>query len=490
MASRPIVYTESQKQTIAFLQSKGNTVPEGARMAGNWIAPNAPSGNVISYRVGNTFHLFDKESGKPFATVDVPANATISSIAGAIKQAAGNTTQYQQKQREQEIKSAGYAPDSLEAKFLKAFPMNPNKLADYDLTVDQKGNVVAISKSFGSAMFADLGQSKDVIVINPTTNEIVSQGQKFEEELVWDPYSTSWKKASLAAQIRAQKEAEAMDEYDRRNGLVVGTTRGMKNFMDGLVTVVDGLATAASFIGVPTFVVDIYKAFAPPGSKYYKEGTIAEKFERLIKDPTFLLTLATGGVGKALANFKNLPTTIIEKGSQLDKALKGIDAVVKITNIGAKIAETAGDTIEEKVRNFAANKADQAVQGIEYVSKEKAAELSKIIEENIRAPTKPEEPKKPEEPPKPEEPAKPEDVGTTIVTEPLAPPGEPGEKLGETDVGAATGETVTTDPIPRKTFGAKITGVVESPGERNLRRFRENGNRFKAKGGAFGAQKF
>ena len=460
----------------AFLQSKGVVLSKTAKVAGSFIAPKAPSGNVIAVRDGTTIQLYDKTSGKLFATTTVPANATFSQVASTITNTAGNTAEFQAQQREQEIKASGFEANSMEAAFLRAFPANPNKLAEYDLSVDKQGNVVAISKAVGDATYADLGTSRDVIVIDPSTNKVIKQTQQATDELVWNQFSNSWTTASIYAKTLQDKKNEFYDQLDQEKGLAPGTTRSMATLMNGLVQVSDKLATAAAFIGVPTFVIDVYKAFAPPGSEFYQAGTIEQKFEKLIKDPTFLTTIATGGLGQALTKFKDLPTTLIQKGSDLDKALKGIEILVKATNIGAKIQETAGDTIEEKVRNFAANKADKVATAIEFVAKDTGEQLKKAIEENIRMPEI--------------EMKKPEDIGTTTVQEPVAPAGEAGEKLGTVEEGAATGEITTVDPLAQTTPAVKTGGVVESSGQRNLRKFRQNGNRFKAKGGAFGAQRF
>lgn len=464
-----------------LLESKGVAIPAGAKIS-SWIAPNAPSGNAISLRIGNTLQLYDKSSGKLFATTNVPGNATNSQVATIIRNTAGNTAQFQAQQRQQEISAAGIEANSIEAAFLRAFPGDVNKVSQYDLSVDREGNVVAISKAFGEATYADLGRSKDVIVIDPSTNKVIAQGQQHEERLVWNPFEFKFTKASIYAKKLEEKKNEFYDQQDREKGLAPGTTRDMAKFMDGLVMVADKLATAASFIGVPTFVVDIYKAFAPPGSEFYQPGTTEEKFGRLIEDPTFLLTIGTGGVGQALTKFKGLPTTLIQPGSDLDKALKGIDVLVKATNIGAKIQETAGETIEEKVRNFAANKADKVATAIEFVAKDTGEQLRKAIEENIRMPEM--------EMKKPEEEKKPEEVGTTTIQEPVAPPQEPGETLEAPSVAEGTGEITTTDPLAQTLPAVKTGGVVESRGQRNLRRFRQNGNRFKARGGAFGATRF
>lgn len=459
----------------ALLESKGVVIPEGAKIS-SWIAPNAPSGNVIGLRIGNTFQLYDKTSGKLFATTNVAANATMSKIAETIRNVAGNTAQFQQQQATQQVQAKGFAEDSPEAAFARATG-RINDIGKYDFTVDQQGNVVAISKTFAQPMFEGLGATQDVVVIDPSTNEIVKQEQT-GEELVWDQFNSRFATASSYAKILQQKKDEFYDQLDKERGLSPGTTKGLSNLMNGLIQVSDKLATAASFIGVPTFIVDIYKTFAPPGSEFYKPGTTEEKFERLIKDPTFLTTIATGGLGQALTKFKGLPTTLIQPGSDLDKALKAVDVLVKTTNLGAKVQETAGETIEEKVRNFAANKADKAVTAIELVSKDTAQKLAKSIEENIRMPTLELDMKTPQE------------VGTTTITEPVAPPQEPGETLEAPEVAEATGEITMTDPLAQTLPAVKTGGVVESSGQRNLRKFRQNGNRFKAKGGAFGASRF
>lgn len=460
----------------AFLESKGNVIPEGARMAGSWTAPNAPSGNVIAVRSGTKVQLYDKASGKLFATTTVPANATTSVLAQTIRNTGGNTTQFQAQQMEQQIKSAGFAENSLEAAFVRATGKFDD-VGKYNLTVDKDGNVVAVSKELQNPMFADLGASRDVLTIDPSTNKVISTATE-GEQLVWNQFQNKFTTASIFAKTLQEKKNEFYDQLDREKGLAAGTTRGMAQLMDGLVQVSDKLATAAAFVGVPTFVIDVYKAFAPPTSEFYQAGTIEQKFEKLIQDPTFLTTIATGGLGQALAKFKGLPTTIIEKNSDLDKALKAIDVLVKTTNVGAKIQETAGDTIEQKVRNFAANKADKVATAIEFVAKDTGEQLKKAIEENIRMPEVEFEMKKPEE------------VGTTTVTEPVAPPQETGEQLGTPTEEVATGETVITDTLAQETPAVKTGGVVESAGQKNLRKFRQNGNRFRAKGGAFGAQRF
>ena len=58
----------------------------------------------------------------------------------------------------------------------------------------------------------------------------------------------------------------------------------MQTVVDGLVKTGDFLIPLGQFIGMPTWVVDFYKKFAPPGSKFYTKGDLGTKFKEFGKE--------------------------------------------------------------------------------------------------------------------------------------------------------------------------------------------------------------
>lgn len=60
--------------------------------------------------------------------------------------------------------------------------------------------------------------------------------------------------------------------------------RVFQAIVDGLVKFGDFVIPLGKYIGVPDAVLEIYKSFAPPGSKFYKKGTIGDKFKSLAVD--------------------------------------------------------------------------------------------------------------------------------------------------------------------------------------------------------------
>jgi hypothetical protein len=57
-----------------------------------------------------------------------------------------------------------------------------------------------------------------------------------------------------------------------------------QKIVDGLVKIGDELIPLGSAIGMPSFLIDIYKKFAPPGSKFYKKGQLEEKLLDFAKE--------------------------------------------------------------------------------------------------------------------------------------------------------------------------------------------------------------
>jgi hypothetical protein len=57
-----------------------------------------------------------------------------------------------------------------------------------------------------------------------------------------------------------------------------------QKIVDGLVKIGDELIPLGSAIGMPSFLIDIYKKFAPPGSKFYKKGALEEKLLDFAKE--------------------------------------------------------------------------------------------------------------------------------------------------------------------------------------------------------------
>lgn len=57
-----------------------------------------------------------------------------------------------------------------------------------------------------------------------------------------------------------------------------------QKIVDGLVKIGDELIPLGSAVGMPSFLIDIYKKFAPPGSKFYKKGALEEKLLDFAKE--------------------------------------------------------------------------------------------------------------------------------------------------------------------------------------------------------------
>ena len=58
--------------------------------------------------------------------------------------------------------------------------------------------------------------------------------------------------------------------------------RFMQSVVDALVKIGDfAIPTLGKIVGLPPAVIDMYKAFAPPGSKFYTKGSVEDKFKRL-----------------------------------------------------------------------------------------------------------------------------------------------------------------------------------------------------------------
>jgi hypothetical protein len=58
----------------------------------------------------------------------------------------------------------------------------------------------------------------------------------------------------------------------------------MQTVVDGIVKTGDFLIPLGQFIGMPSWVADFYKKFAPPGSKFYTKGDLGTKFKEFGKE--------------------------------------------------------------------------------------------------------------------------------------------------------------------------------------------------------------
>lgn len=90
------------------------------------------------------------------------------------------------------------------------------------------------------------------------------------------------------AQEREQRKQRAIDEYnsqqDAKYGLIPGTSRGFRDFSKGFVDAATKVVDfAVDKIPGLNLTKDIYKTFAPPGSKFYKEGSIEDKAKGYVK---------------------------------------------------------------------------------------------------------------------------------------------------------------------------------------------------------------
>jgi hypothetical protein len=57
-----------------------------------------------------------------------------------------------------------------------------------------------------------------------------------------------------------------------------------QKIVDELVKIGDAVIPIAGAVGMPSFLIDIYKKFAPPGSKFYKKGALEEKLLEFAKE--------------------------------------------------------------------------------------------------------------------------------------------------------------------------------------------------------------
>ena len=113
-------------------------------------------------------------------------------------------------------------------------------------------------------------------------------------------YMTQRHNEALAAQ-RRNEAAQAQDErvaaeQDRKWGLIPGTTKGFHTFAKGFnkaATTVADLAVNYTPIGATPLAM-AYRAFAPPGSSYYKEN-VGDKFKSLATDVGKRVVGAVGG---------------------------------------------------------------------------------------------------------------------------------------------------------------------------------------------------
>jgi hypothetical protein len=57
-----------------------------------------------------------------------------------------------------------------------------------------------------------------------------------------------------------------------------------QKIVDGLIKVGDAIIPVAGAVGMPSFLIDIYKKFAPPGSKFYTKGALEDKLMQFAKE--------------------------------------------------------------------------------------------------------------------------------------------------------------------------------------------------------------
>lgn len=131
-----------------------------------------------------------------------------------------------------------------------------------------KRHLKAAGKLHGGARKGDKAQRAKMEAMM----EARQPGYKADTERMANEWNEEWE-AGHDDRMRA-RAAALDDETDRRNGLAVGTTRGLRNFNSGLTQVAD---YAVSTPGFSETMGSVYKHFAPPGSKYYQPGTLGDK---------------------------------------------------------------------------------------------------------------------------------------------------------------------------------------------------------------------
>ena len=73
--------------------------------------------------------------------------------------------------------------------------------------------------------------------------------------------------------IQAELDVTDAVKSDKDKGLLPGTTAALTNLNKGLLSIAD----VAADIGIVPGMTELYKTFAPPGSKYYQEGSLSSK---------------------------------------------------------------------------------------------------------------------------------------------------------------------------------------------------------------------
>ena len=88
--------------------------------------------------------------------------------------------------------------------------------------------------------------------------------------------------------------------------------RVFQDIVDALVKVGDFVIPLGAAVGMPTWMIDIYKKFAPPGSKFYTKGSLENKVTDFAKEQ------AKGLMNKAKAKIESIGK---EKAGELGKEL-------------------------------------------------------------------------------------------------------------------------------------------------------------------------
>lgn len=116
--------------------------------------------------------------------------------------------------------------------------------------------------------------------------------------------------------VHNKKAKEWNDEMRRRR------ESGFAPIVDALTKVGDfAVGTVGNVIGVPGIVGEVYKAFAPPGSKYYQEGTLGEKAKN------FATKQASKAINKVASNVASNVTRRIRGSGSMDKFHKQLASV-------------------------------------------------------------------------------------------------------------------------------------------------------------------
>ncbi len=112
----------------------------------------------------------------------------------------------------------------------------------------------------------------------------------------------------------------------------------MQSVVDGLVKTGDFVIPLGKYIGMPEELIDFYKKFAPPGSKFYTKGDLGTKFKEFGQE-------------------------------QLDKQIGKVKGAVKTT-----LALSNLNQLNHIVQQLAGDKGKSVVEGIGNVLKEPAVQ--------------------------------------------------------------------------------------------------------------------